>query len=679
MSIPENFRFDLSTALIADSGTRIMLDGGDTWISCSIDTKLSKSGVRFVRFAVQNFSRRGIICIPAAGSGLKLHSVGHRTVSLDRSEHRAFEVRFPSRVNTIGLFIQASGEQCVFILPVSRPAVTLETGLGLLAFGLACGVVGGVVSARYGWPPKLEFSGIFTPRPPRSSAPEPPPRQTPEPQAAPAPEPPPEPAQPSEPPASSPAAGVPYVEPGGNGAAGITSTPVSLDPPDAPAPDAARSVVRYAEAIIEEPRSSLAFAGNDGSIIGTIEMLDRTLHAANYVVKVVNETPDPLICTWQGVRGRSASALEPSSFRIEPMAASAVTLSVPLRVFSPFERAFVNLRSRHVSCTLETHVPESRLYPALKALVSAILLLLVFAAMYSVAVPRINAYAVPATALAGSNVRSAYVVSGFGEASYEVFLGSTRVASGMLPSGSGYFTFGTGNKAASYRAVLAVRGALGSQTQTRVVNVLPIARAGGDIAQALIGTFEVQNATVKSGEPIVVRYAGSASMGTVRLLDAAQIAVAQVPYTTSGTSTIVAPNVTTATPYRLELNARSGKSAQSVSTGVLVEPASAALPGEKGGQGHLISAKELLRIDPPYVRGNAIARVVLLQNPPGLTLSLQDARGVPVRWREVARDSHSVSYAVPRAFSEEHFVIVATFKQGSGDQIVLAPFVVHAH
>lgn len=656
LSGSEAFEFDLSTALIADSGSRIMLDGGDTWISCSIATKLSKSGIRFVRFTVQNYARRGVICVPAAGDGLRLRSIGHRAVPVERSEHREFEVRFPARVQTIALFVQSATEQCVFILPAARPVVSVETGLALLAVAAICGAAGAL--AYYALPPRRKRSGTAT-QPHAAEAQADAPVRTPDPPAESPPQPEPEPVSEAE------------AAPTGDG-------PLPAETVDLPPVEVVQTAVRYAEAAIEEPGTTLAFSGTNGAVVGAIEMLERKLRSALFVLKVVNETPDPLMCTWQGVRGTSASALTPSSFRIEPMAASAVTLAVPLRLFSPFERAFVNLRSRTMSCTLETKVPESRLYPAIKTLLACAVLLLVLAVAYSTARPRIVAYALPASVVAGSMVRADYSLGGSGRGSYDVSTRSGRVASGTISPGEGYFSFATEALPETYAVTLRFGGPLGAQTETRPLRTVGNVVSAGRNAEALIGTFEVENATVRSGQPIVARYAGPATGGSIRLLDAAQIVVAQAPYSSDGTTSIVAPQVQLPTPYRLELSARKGSAAQAISVGILVEPASAPPSKANGGAGRLISAKDLLRIEPSYVRGGSLVRIALLQRLNGLALSIQDARGAPADWVQVSRDAGSVSYSVPLVRSDQRFVIVASFKEGSGNQLVLAPFLVHA-
>ncbi|MEO6914096.1 MAG: hypothetical protein ABI182_08770 [Candidatus Baltobacteraceae bacterium] len=437
--------------------------------------------------------------------------------------------------------------------------------------------------------------------------------------------------------------------------------------------------MRYADPIVEEPRSSVAFSGADSSINASIELLERTRRKANYVVKIVNDSPHPLICAAMGVRGIKYTALEPPYFWVEPRAASAIMVAVPLRIWSPFKRMFVNMRSQALSYSLEVHVPPSPLLPTIAAFAAVLLLLIASTSAYVQMRPRITAYALPMQALAGTPIRASYDLAGVGTATYAVSDGAQQIAGGTLAFGSGSFEFPATTKAASYSVALAVHGPLGEQSETRTVRTVEPIQTVKTSTLELIRAFEVDDAVVHSGQPIVVRYIGAGLNGSVRLLDTAQIPVLQAPYSSNGISTMRAPKVVQATPYRLELIARSGSASQSASVGITVVPA---LAGAEASPASLLpnvlSAEQLLQIVPPYVRGGSPIRVQLLQHPAKLRLVLQSARGVPLQSQAVGADQAVIDFNVPPVGVDQTFVIVASFQSGSGDQVILAPFTVHA-
>jgi hypothetical protein len=689
MSAPESFYIDLSAMMVAEPGMRVRLAGDDAWVWCSIWVKTAASGAQYAQFTVLNACQRPLLCTPAFGTGGRVRSVGHHRIWCEPAQEKTFDFRVPDSkgIDRVCLYVEAQGEQCIYVLAITPQGLALAdfaAPLLAVAGGVAAGVLVSVLWQRFGRAPEAApHVPEAPPATPQHAAPPaaPPP---PEPQPEPAPEAPPEVPSPPAPPEPPPPE--PPPEP-------IAKPPDSAPPTRRyPAPDSlwmakrdesalsihTGSEVRYADPIFEEPRSSVAFTGHGNAVIGTIELLERTLHSANYVVKIVNDTVDPLMCAAMGVHGDRHTALRPSNFRVEPKAASAILVEVPLRIWSPFRRMFVNMRSRSMSYSLETNVPPSPYLPAVAAF--AVLLLLLFAsiAAYVQMRPRINAYALPSGALAGTQIRASYTTSGLGTASYDVTAGSQSVASGTLASGSGYFAFPASQKPETYQVALAVHGPLGTKSEIRTVRTVEPRRTYTTNAVELIRAFEVDNGVVQSGHPIVVRYLSAAQDGTVRLLDAAQIPVAQTPYSPRGTSVVAAPKVTHDTPYRLELVVHKGASTQTASVGIVVRPVSAKIPKPPAPIAPgVVTANQLLRISPAYVRGNSSVQVQLLQHPSRLRLILQDMHGVPIASKSVAATQNVVGFVVPPVGVTQTFVIVASFQRGAGDQVVLSPFTVH--
>src|SRR5581483_6859282 len=62
--------------------------------------------------------------------------------------------------------------------------------------------------------------------------------------------------------------------------------------------------MRYVKPVLENAQSSIAFSGEGTGVIGSIELLDKTYEQGNYVVKIVNDTPEMLFCSTAGECGQ---------------------------------------------------------------------------------------------------------------------------------------------------------------------------------------------------------------------------------------------------------------------------------------------------------------------------------------------------------------------------------------
>jgi hypothetical protein len=460
-----------------------------------------------------------------------------------------------------------------------------------------------------------------------------------------------------------------------------------------------KNEMRYIEPVVENAESSIAFSGEGTGVIGSIELLEKTRRRANYVVKIVNDTPEMLFCSTAAEHGRDRSALQPESFVVESRAASAMIVEVPLRLWKPFGRVLVTLRNSTMHCGLSATVPRSPLLVPALVLLGALFLAVAAWTGFTASSPRISAYAVPTTTLAGSAVRAEYAVRGLGSGTYDVVaIGKNRdIASGTISNGSGYFTFNTPVRPDRYRITLAMRGPLGIAAEAQVLQTVAAKVSNGNANSAqLVRSFEVEDAVVQSGKPIVVRYFASGT-GQLRLLDTSQIPVVSHPADKSGVTQMKAPDVQRDTPFRLELTMHQGNSSQTASVGILVQPANqlTTISGEEissdtdlakisaqdmaaaSAASNSINASKLFKLYPSHPAGGSTIRVGILQKVANLRLTLQDSRGVPLNIQTVAPAAKRVSFALPPVGVDSNFLLIANFERGTSAHTVILPFVVY--
>jgi len=701
--------------LVVDSGIRVPPEIGPGSVTCFLRSWRSSSGVRYLGVRVLNSTEKAVACIPALGHGAVLDSVAPHRVYCDPNGEQTFTVPMTghARIERAAVLVQGPGLECAFELPIESPRRDQGMPLGAVAVAVSVGVLGFFAwqslqqrkpheSAGDVHPPHAEPSVEPSAEPVPEPETQPVPAQAEEPAPIEAVEPAPlvavspapvvaEEPQPTETAAeASPADDDEQPEP--QAAAGPLP-PVDGAPPDGAlvphrgeaepmesvAP--AQPPVRMANAIVEHPRSSAAIVRDGGAVIASIELVERKLRTADFEIKVVNDSPEPLLCSAMAARGGHLSAIDPVSFRIEAEAASALLIQAPLRFLAPFQRVLVQMRSNTLSYSVEAAVPRSPLVVPVAVAFAVLLLCLALLTAFQSLRPRVVVFGVPGEVVAGSPVRVVYDVRGLGALSYDVAAGARHLASGTLASGAGQFTFQTLPTSEQYHVSLALRGSLGATDEVR--DLRAVQRQVVQPPSASIQALEVDDAVVASGAPIVARYLANAQQGELRLLDTAQVPWVRVPYAPSGIATLLAPVVHRPTPFRLELEVRRGDSVARASVGLMVDPIApkpapaAKVPARAAAPG-ILGAAQLLSVETADVKSGGVVRIRFLQHPPQLHLVLEDAKGAPVAAKDVSPAEATVAFPVPAVATDQTFVIVASFQRGSGEQTVLEPVTVHA-
>lgn len=449
--------------------------------------------------------------------------------------------------------------------------------------------------------------------------------------------------------------------------------PASLPEPLAPEPTAA---TLRTEAPIAAFERSAAVAFDEDRVAATLERVATHWTATEFVAKIVNQTEDTLWCSVVGksARGRTLFAREP--FLVAPACAASVPVMAPLRVAPTIARLVMYMSTPSLQCTTEAVVERP--------------IALVFAAWFSIAVlvalsvawwaftvprPRIDALVLVKRASAGQAISVAYATAGYATASYRVEPATGDAFGGSLPMGRHDFTFRTTPKPQQYRVVLSVAGALGSQTQEADVETVvpPVLQ---HVEPAAVEALEAVPAVAVSGQSIAVRYSAKATTGTITLRDPLGLTVASQPYTAAGVTQLVAPAVTAATMFELELHVARGVSAASASTGVIVMPAQPGQPSPPPGAD--VPASALVRIFPRRVQSAQEFSVQLLQHPSDLQLTLQDQHGAPIASQTIAADRSSTTFRAPLVFANAAITLVISYREGRAAHVALLPITVYA-
>lgn len=461
---------------------------------------------------------------------------------------------------------------------------------------------------------------------------------------------------------------VPRTEPAAN------IVPVTAPaPPPAAAPAPVPAIATPATHGLQA-RGFAALLDENRAVMAALECTHRRLSSSEFIAKFVNQASERLHCTIGGRTRRGTVRLEPYGFWIHPQSAAEVNVTVPLRVPWRVRSLDLRMESTSVNASARADVPTPPIVQIAFGVAIAVLIAAVCAAAYYLARPRIVAFALPSTVLAGTSVTASYSIAGTGTARYDVSEDGIRIASGTMPSGRGSVTFPTAPGTGTYRVTISLQGVFGAAQATH--EVAAVARLTPQIAS--IGTLAVDPGVAAAGAPVRVRYAAAADTGTVSLVDVTGIALQSVPYRAQGISMLAAPPVEAPTQYQVRLDVSRGSSRASASVGLLVLPQPLATPTVAHAPAQMLTAGTLLRVVPARVVSSRPFIVDVLSHPANLRLELENARGIPVAILNVAPQASRTRFRAPYVTSDQTFTIVASFTRGSADQVVLDPIVIHA-
>lgn len=424
-----------------------------------------------------------------------------------------------------------------------------------------------------------------------------------------------------------------------------------------------------------EARGFAAVLDEQRVVMGAIECTRQHALSSDFIAKVVNQTSEPVLCTLSARTRAGVVPISPGSFRIHPQSAAAVTVPAPLRFPWRFRTLHLNMESASLRASAQADVPVPIGVRVAVAVFAALLAAGIALFVYRAARPAISGFAVPTQVLAGNAATASYALSGEGSGRYVVLLDGARIASGTVASGSGSFTFPTSHRPGRYLVSLSMNGPFGSVQQTAtmqsVTHLVPLL--------ASIDELSVDPGVAASGASVTVRYAADADGGTVSLVDVSGIALEREAFARSGLTTLHAPNVSAPTQYQVALDFTRGASSAHASVGLLVLPQALATPQPSlSAPTGMMTAGQLLRIEPSRVVSGRGFTLIVLAHPQRLSLALQDARGTVLASQSTVPAQNAVRFLAPRVTRDTPFFVVARFTTGSADQVVLDPFTVYA-
>lgn len=422
----------------------------------------------------------------------------------------------------------------------------------------------------------------------------------------------------------------------------------------------------------EEARGFVAVVTRDRTVLAGLKCERRHFSSTDFVVKILNESDEPVSCALTGWSQHGAVYVAPGNFWIDPQTTARVPVQIPFRF--PFRTRTVALQLQNASmrASAEAEVPAPPIVKAGRFFVLLALLLAGSLAALHAARPNVAAYALPERVAAGDRVTGSYALSGLGQAQYTVNVDGVQTQSGLLERRSGSFSFPTQSGRKTYNVDVSMSGPFGSTSRELVVSAVPFSSS----KTAAIEAFQPEPAVVRSGEKFEARYLADADAGTVTLFDASNIPIARSPYSPSGSSMLVAPNVNIATQYRMELQVTRGTKTSTAYTGLLVLPKGDA-PAQHTSIPIVPSAAAAFHIEPSYLTSATPFVIRLLMHPKGLRLTLEDNNGTPLATKGVAPDQSLVDFVAPHVAQPNTFVIVASYWRGSQQQALVQQVLVH--
>ena len=424
-----------------------------------------------------------------------------------------------------------------------------------------------------------------------------------------------------------------------------------------------------------------------------LEGFDRRRGVATYTLRVVNRTQSTLICrTWVVSRNGDLILAYPVLFEVEPLSTSATLVPVWTRDFASFDRAIAEVSGDGVQCVVEAPAPlvfrPRRTYARVAvAGLAAVLLALGAATAFRAVAPRIDAFAVPPEALAGTTVRAEYDAGGTGTLSYSVMApDGHRLQGGDLGDHSGSIPIAlpASNEPGAYTLQMTMAGMLGTAQQTRVLN--SIVGKGASVAQ--IAAISVKPIVAKPGQTVTVAYSAAADDGYVRLLGSDGTIWAQKAFSHDGQAFLTVPPVSNAQEMRILLRVTKGRSAAESVAGLVVVPAASRPaqavaqiagdddPGVASTSDTGSGANGTFEVATATVKSGGTIRVHILSPRNGMRIALTDGQSHEITGVDIGADADVITLQAPPVTMPTRYTVVASFTDGFGQESVVQPVTV---
>jgi hypothetical protein len=322
--------------------------------------------------------------------------------------------------------------------------------------------------------------------------------------------------------------------------------PVRYEPPAAPA----------AGSVLELPLGEIA---GDFRAMGT-----RKGHHAAYELLVANDTPRPVATFAYAAEQTSRAKITWNAILVPPYSAIAVEIDVELPRRGRSPRVLAELHAEDAKLTLDAGPPAGFSRGVARRatlLLSALLLLALGGVSIAKTEGHVLALAAPDTVRGGAPFTVVYALNDSAGAEYTVDTADgLQVARGTLANRSGAFALSLPMKRVStgYDVRVFAHGRFGTDVRTAHVVALASDTPAKNTAALGVKGLSLANDTVRGGDPIVVNYTTSATVGWVRLIDEIGTVRAEALLNPHGRSMLEAPFVDADQDLRVVVDAQAG-------------------------------------------------------------------------------------------------------------------------
>jgi hypothetical protein len=366
------------------------------------------------------------------------------------------------------------------------------------------------------------------------------------------------------------------------------------------------------------PGSGMALQTLAGTVSAffTLESFDRRRGVAIYALRVINRTPEALVCrTWVLSRDGQAALAYPVLLEVAPLSAVATHVPVWPKDFGSFDRAIAEVAGEGVHCIVEAEPPRFKGAKHAYAL-TPLTMLALNAAVFATAV------------LAGATI-------------------PRLMASAVPPRTS-----------ASTSAVT----------------------AAAKFSPAQIDAISVHPAMAKPGERIDVSYAANADGGYIRLLGSDGTIWEQKAFSRDGQTSFVVPPVRTDQMRVLLHVSKGKSTAQSMAgLGIAAAPLTAApvdapIAGDDDPNVAAAVASDAngtFEVLTRTVKSGEPLRVRIISPRNGMRIALNDPQSHEVAGSNVGAEAEVITLRAPHVLIPNRYTVVASFTDGFGQESIV--------
>jgi len=430
-----------------------------------------------------------------------------------------------------------------------------------------------------------------------------------------------------------------------------------------------------------------------GQLTGQLRPLsiDGRRRIAVYELLIANETGGPVASFAYAVEPpRAGGTISWNTITVPPRTTVAIPVEIPFARRGRPQRVIAELHAAGAHLTLDAGPPRSYGHGAARRAglgIAGVLLAGLGLAGYAFERPQVAALGAPARVRAGQSFQVAYALGPNVErASYALETSDgRRLGQGTLDPRGGVFTVNLPSGSGGGYDVRVIAGnRLGvSQRSTHVLALTP---AIAPLPAAGKGAVMLAEDTVAGGDPIVVRYPAGITKGDVKLLDQDGTERASALIGKRGSSILIAPRVEVAQDFRVVVDARRGFIVSETLLPVRItpgsDPASALPSGPKlaaskqapsaphgapaAPAGSPIAlSKTLFRNGEPIV-------VSVARHLPQLQVVLMSDRGEELQRVDVDPSEKQLVLAPPALTEAAHYLVVASYARGAGQESVIS-------